>query len=85
MGAIYNLTPIFYSPSPPQGGGTPKPLEGDDDDAGSVTSERSTFSISSEVSVSPYSKYPNPISVRMRERKRGREGGGRGEGVCYSD
>ena len=35
----------------------------DDDDAESVTSECSTFSISSEVSVSPYVRYPHPITV----------------------
>jgi CLIP-associating protein 1/2 len=36
----------------------------DDDDNASVTSEHSTFSLSSEVSISPYatSKYPNPIT-----------------------
>ena len=38
----------------------------DDDDSASVTSDRSAFSISSEMSVTPYatSKYPNPITVR---------------------
>ena len=37
----------------------------DDDDNASVTSDRSAFSISSEMSVTPYatSKYPNPITV----------------------
>ena len=35
----------------------------DDDDAESVTSECSTFSISSEVSVSPYVRYPHPVTV----------------------
>lgn len=34
----------------------------EDDDAGSVSSERSTFSISSEVSVNPYVKYTQPIT-----------------------
>ena len=37
----------------------------DDDDAESVTSECSTFSISSEVSVSPYVRYPHPITVSL--------------------
>ena len=37
----------------------------DDDDAESVTSECSTFSISSEVSVSPYVKYPHPVTVSL--------------------
>ena len=39
----------------------------DDDDSASVTSDRSAFSISSEMSVTPYatSKYPNPITVRL--------------------
>lgn len=36
-------------------------MDYEDDDTGSVTSEKSTFSITSEVSVSPYVKYSNPI------------------------
>ena len=37
----------------------------DDDETGSITSERSSFSLSSEVSIMPYAtaKYPNPITV----------------------
>ena len=37
----------------------------EDDDTASVTSERSAFSISSEVSISPYAyaKYPHPVTV----------------------
>ena len=39
----------------------------DDDDCGSVTSERSAFSISSEMSISPYAcaKFPNPVTVSV--------------------
>ncbi len=35
----------------------------DDDDAGSVSSERSSYSISSEVSVNPYARYTQPVTV----------------------
>jgi CLIP-associating protein 1/2 len=34
----------------------------EDDDAASVNSEKSTFSVSSEVSISPYMKYANPVT-----------------------
>ena len=53
-----------------QGGGS---HDQESDDAGSVTSERSTFSFSSEMSVNPYSKYPNPITVsHTQQRGKGR-------------
>lgn len=40
----------------------------DDDDTGSIASERSSFSLSSEVSVMPYAtaKFPNPITVSVQ-------------------
>ena len=39
----------------------------DEDETGSITSERSSFSLSSEVSIMPYAtaKYPNPITVSL--------------------
>ena len=52
------FTPIWQGFGGDSGGGNH-----DDDDAESVTSECSTFSISSEVSVSPYVRYPHPITV----------------------
>ena len=39
----------------------------DDDDCGSVTSEQLAFSVSSEMSISPYAcaKFPNPVTVNV--------------------
>lgn len=65
------IRPFSIHPSPPPSFPHPPFLSQgvggsyDDDDNASVTSERSTFSISSEVSISPYTKYPTPVTVSV--------------------
>jgi len=66
-----SIRPFSIHPSPPPSFPHPPFLSQgvggsyDDDDNASVTSERSTFSISSEVSISPYTKYPTPVTVSV--------------------
>ncbi len=48
-----------------QGYGKGSKEQEEDEDAGSVSSERSTFSISSEVSVNPYARYTQPLTVSI--------------------
>lgn len=37
----------------------------DDDDVASVNSDRSALSFSSEISINPYTKYPQPVQVHF--------------------